>query len=69
MSRLKDLRIKNNMTQKELAKLTGIPLRSIQDYEADKRMHIKTMPVVTFWKLLDALKLTDEEINELLGGE
>lgn len=42
MNKLKELRIKNKLSQKKLSELTGIPYRSIQDLEADKVMHIKT---------------------------
>lgn len=34
---LKELRQKNNMTQKQLSEQTGIPKRTIEDYEAGVR--------------------------------
>ncbi len=36
-NRLKDLRIQNNLTQKDLAKAIGISERSIQNYELNSR--------------------------------
>lgn len=34
---LKELRIKNNLTQKQLSEKTGIPKRTIEDYESGIR--------------------------------
>ena len=42
MNKLKELRLQNNLSQKKLSELSNIPLRSIQDLEADKVMHITT---------------------------
>lgn len=55
MNKLKELRLQNNLSQKKLSDLTGIPLRSIQDLEADKVMHITTTRADYLYKLSQTL--------------
>lgn len=63
MSKLKEIREKKNMSQTQLAKLSGINLRTIQDYEQDKRS-INKAQLATVYALAQTLDCTMEELIE-----
>lgn len=70
--KVKELRIRNNLTQKELAKLLGISTRSLINYETG-RCYPRQASVVA--GLADILKvsadylLSDEEVKEAARAE
>ena len=60
-NKLKDVRIKQNLTQKQLAELIGIQLRTYKNYETGK-----TIPrIQTLRKLSIALNISSDELLEL----
>lgn len=63
MSRLKELRERKGFTQKELAEISGISLRTLQKYETGERDILKA-EVGAVIALADALEVT---VYELLG--
>lgn len=70
MSKLKELRKKKGLTQKKLAEISNINLRTLQDYEI-KRKSIDGAKIKTLLKLCISLNceladiLEDEETVEL----
>lgn len=52
---LKDLREKNKLTQSELAKLTDLNIRTLQDYEQGRK-DLNNAKAITVYKLSKALK-------------
>lgn len=68
MSKLKDIREKKNMSQSQLAKLSGVNFRTIQDYEQDKRS-INKARVQTLYALSWALGCKIEDLVEFEKGE
>lgn len=65
MTKLKKLREKKGITQRELAELLGIPLRTIIGYE-QKQRDINKASCSTVKKIADALNV---KIEDLLEGE
>lgn len=49
--KLKELRKQRGLTQRKLSELTNIPLRTIEDLEADKKMHIKSTKAENLYKI------------------
>lgn len=58
---LKELRLKNNLTQAQLAKLSGLNLRTLQDYEQQKK-DINCAKAITVYKLAKVLNCNFEDI-------
>lgn len=63
MSKLKEIRKKRNLSQSQLAALSGINVRAIQDYEQGKRS-INKAQLGTAYALAYALGCTLEELIE-----
>lgn len=68
MSKLKEIREKKNMSQSQLAKLSGVNFRTIQDYEQDKRS-INKARAQTVYALSWALGCKIEDLVEFEKGE
>ena len=58
---LKNLREKNNLTQKELSKKANINLRTLQDYEQNHK-NIKNARAITVYQLAKTLNCKMEDI-------
>lgn len=65
MSRLKEIRIEKGLTQKQLADDSGVPLRTIQDYE-QKQMTIEKAKI---YILASISKTLDCKFYEILEDE
>lgn len=71
MSRLKEIRIEKGLTQKQLADGSGVPLRTIQDYE-QKQMTIEKAKIYILASISKTLDckfydiLEDEDLREKL---
>lgn len=57
---LKELRIKNNLTQKQLSEKTGIPKRTIEDYESGIRKLTKAS-AENVYRLTDVLGISMDD--------
>ena len=64
ISKLKLMRIKAGMKQSELAEKSGIPLKSIGNYEQLKR-NINHAQAINVYKLASALNCPIEDLLEL----
>ena len=70
MSRIREARIKSGLTMKELAEETGVPYRSLQNWESEERTpppYVEKMILRELGRkesLTEALKIIDE-IDEL----
>lgn len=62
--KIKNLRRGNGMSQSELADVTGISVRMIQNYEQGKN-DINMAQAVTVWRLAKALHCEVEDILDL----
>lgn len=63
MSNLQEIRKRRNMTQKQLAELSGVPEVMIQKYEC-KYKNINKAATITCLKLANALKVNIRDILE-----
>lgn len=63
MKRLKEYRIKRELSQSQLSKLTGVNLRMIQFYESGFK-NINHAHADTIFKLADALNCNMEDLLE-----
>ncbi len=63
-SRLAQMRKKRQLSQSELAKASGVPVKTIQAYE-QKRKDINRAEAVTVLKLADTLSCTTRDILEI----
>lgn len=64
MTKLKEIRTKKNLSQKELAEKTGINFRTLQQYEQNTRK-LEKASVLVVLKLASVLECTPYElINE-----
>lgn len=66
VNRFKELRINNNLTQKDLFNKIGIPIRTIQDIESRNDKDIKTSNLIKYAKYFNVstdylLGLVDKE--------
>lgn len=59
--RLKELRIKKGLTQKELAQRTGLSVRLIQKYEQNVQ-DLNKVYSITIYKLAKALECSYEDL-------
>lgn len=59
--RLKELRIKKGLTQKELAQRTGLSVRLIQKYEQNVQ-DLNKVYAITIYKLAKALECSYEDL-------
>lgn len=64
MSKLKNIRESKNMTQSKLSEISGVNLRTLQDYEQGKK-DINGVRGITLYKLAQALECTIEDLLEL----
>lgn len=60
MNKLKELRLKNNLTQLELSQKTGVNIRTIQNFEQGQN-DLKSANVGTVYKILQVLNTTIED--------
>lgn len=65
MTNLKETRLAKNMTQSKLAEISGVNLRTLQDYEHGRK-DINKAEAMTVYKLAEAL---DCNVWELLEFE
>lgn len=63
MSNLKLIRTSNNLSQSQLAELSGVNVRMIQSYEQGNK-DINKAQVITVYKLAEALKVSVEDLIE-----
>ena len=61
MAKLREYRTKAKMTQADLAKLTGISLRTIQDYDQERKP-LERAAAATVLTIADALGCTVEDL-------
>lgn len=61
---LKEIREKRNLSQAELSNLSGINLRTLQDYEQGHK-NINNAKAITVFKLSKILNCSVEDILEL----
>ena len=59
MNRIKELRTKKNMNRKQLSDLSGVPSRTIDDWENGRRT---PRDVYQLKKVADALQVTIEDL-------
>lgn len=64
MSKLKNIRESKNMTQSKLSEISGVNLRTLQDYEQGKK-DINGVRGITLYKLAQALECKIEDLLEL----
>lgn len=64
MSKLKEARERANLTQRELSERSSVNLRTIQDYEQERKS-INKAQGLSLYHLADALNVTIEELLEL----
>lgn len=64
MSKLKEIRESKNMTQSKLSEISGVNLRTLQDYEQGKK-DINGVRGITLYKLAQALECMIEDLLEL----
>lgn len=64
MSKLKEARERAGLTQKKLSERSGVNLRTIQDYEQERKS-INKAQGLSLYRLADALNVTIEELLEL----
>ena len=63
MTKLKQIRKANGMTQRELAEKTGISLRTIQHYEQGSK-DLNMAAAITVWYIAQALGCSIEDLLE-----
>ena len=63
MSNLKLIRQSNKLSQTQLAELSGVNVRMIQNYEQGNK-DINKAQVITVYKLAEALKVSVEDLIE-----
>ena len=61
MTKLKEIRINKNITQKKLAEISGVNIRMIQKYETGER-DLNKAEVVTVYRLAKALDVPIEDL-------
>lgn len=61
---LKELRIKNNLSQSQLANQAGISVRTLQDYEQERK-NINCAKAITVYKLSKILNCNIEDILKI----
>ena len=61
---LKELRIKNNLSQSQLANQAGISVRTLQDYEQERK-NITCAKAITVYKLSKILNCNNEDILKI----
>ena len=61
---LKELRIKNNLSQSQLANQAGISVRTLQDYEQERK-NINYAKAITVYKLSKILNCNIEDILKI----
>lgn len=61
MSRLKEIRTKRNYSQSELARISGVSVRMIQNYEQGTK-DINKAAAITVYRLARALSITVEQL-------
>lgn len=59
MNHIKELRTKKNMNRKQLSDLSGVPSRTIDDWENNRRV---PRDVYQLKKVADALQVTIEDL-------
>ena len=64
MTRLKDIRKSKKITQSKLSEISGVNLRTLQDYEQGKK-DINKVAGITLYKLSEALECKIEDLLEL----
>ena len=64
MSKLKENRERTGLTQKELSERSGVNIRTIQDYEQERKF-INKAQGLSLYHLANALNVTIEELLEL----
>lgn len=64
MTRLKDIRKSKNMTQSQLSEISGVNLRTLQDYEQGSK-DINKVAGITLYKLAQALECKIEDLLEV----
>lgn len=63
MSHLKEIRIKRNLSQIQLARYSGVSIRMIQNYEQGTK-DINKAAAITVYRLASALGVTVEQLLE-----
>ncbi len=66
MSNLKAMRLKTGLSQNKLAKLSGVNVRMIQQYEQGVK-HINNAAALTVYHLANALNCKMEDLIEYTG--
>lgn len=61
MSNLKRIRESNNLSQSALAELSGVNVRTLQDYEQGQR-DINKAQAINLYKIANSLKCSIEEL-------
>lgn len=61
MTKLKEIRTNQNITQKKLAEISGVNIRMIQKYETGER-DLNKAEVVTVYRLAKALDVPIEDL-------
>lgn len=64
MTRLKEIRKSKNMTQSQLSEISGVNLRTLQDYEQGSK-DINKVAGITLYKLAQALECNVEDLLEI----
>ena len=64
MSNLKQIRESKNMTQSKLSEISGVNLRTLQDYEQGHK-DINKVAGITLYKLAQALECNVEDLLEI----
>ena len=68
MNKLKELRLKNNISQKDLAKKLGIEYQSYNKYELDKNQpSIETLKIIADYYNISLDYLCDRRYNNNVG--
>jgi transcriptional regulator with XRE-family HTH domain len=68
MSNLKKIREEKNISQSKLAEISGVNLRTLQDYEQGSK-DINGVRGITLYKLAQALKCKIEDLLEIKKEE
>lgn len=64
MSKLKEIRKSKKLSQSKLSEISGVNLRTLQDYEQGKR-DINVTAAITLYKLAQALDCMIEDMLEI----
>lgn len=65
MTKLKELREKRGLSQRELADVTGISVRTLQDYEQGRKS-LRSASFERVYILVKALQISFEELFDLV---